>query len=108
MPLFVSFTWPSVSYALDILAWDVFFALFALFAAPVFSGNRLATSIRVLLITSAALAFAGLSGVIDGDMRLRNIGIVGYVGVFPVATLLLVILFYRTTPRGTEQRDPSS
>jgi hypothetical protein len=41
-------------------------------------------------------------------MRLRNIGIVGYVGVFPVATLLLVILFYRTTPRGTEQRDPSS
>jgi hypothetical protein len=96
MPLFVSFKWPSVSYALDILAWDVFFALFVLFAAPVFRGNRLATSIRVLLITSGALALAGL---IDGDMQLRNIGIVGYAGVFPVVALLLVILFYRATPR---------
>jgi hypothetical protein len=99
MPLFVSFKWPSVSYALDILAWDVFFALFVLFAAPVFRGNRLATSIRVLLITSGALALAGLSGVIDGDMQLRNIGIVGYAGVFPVVALLLVILFHRATPR---------
>jgi hypothetical protein len=98
MPLFVSFKWPSVSYALDILAWDVFFPLFVLFAAPAFSGNRLATSIRVLLITSGALALAGLSGVIAGDMQLRNIGIVGYAGVFPVVALLLVILFHRETP----------
>jgi hypothetical protein len=32
-------------------------------------------------------------------MRLRNIGIAGYAGVFPVAALLIAILFYRTTPR---------
>jgi len=99
MPLLLSFKWPSVSYALDILAWDVFFALSVLFAAPVFSGNRLATSIRMLMIASGVLALAGLSGVIVGDMQLRNIGIVGYAGVFPVAALLLVILFYRATPR---------
>jgi hypothetical protein len=99
MQLFLSFKWPSVSYALDILAWDVFFAPSALFAAPVFSGNRLAKSIRVLLVASGALALAGLSGVIVGDMRLRNIGIVGYAGVFPVVSLLLAILFHRTTPR---------
>jgi hypothetical protein len=99
MPLFLSFKWPSVSYALDILAWDVFFALSVLFAAPVFSGNRLATSIRVLLVASGALALSGLSAVIFGDIRLRNIAIVGYAGVFPVAALLLAILFHRTTPR---------
>ena len=99
MPLFLSFKWPSVSYALDILAWDVFFALSVLFAAPVFSGNRLATSIRVLLVASGALALAGLSGVIVGGMQLRNIGIVGYAGVFPVVALLLAILFHRATPR---------
>jgi hypothetical protein len=98
MPLLLSFEWPSIPYALDILAWDVFFPLFVLFAAPAFSGNRLATSIRVLLITSGALALAGLSGVIAGDMQLRNIGIVGYAGVFPVVALLLVILFHRETP----------
>lgn len=99
MQLFLSFKWPSVSYALDILAWDIFFALSALFAAPVFSGSRLAISIPMLLVASGALALAGLSGVVVGDMHLRNIGIVGYAGVFPVAALLLAILFYRTEPR---------
>jgi hypothetical protein len=99
MPLFASFRWPSVSYALDILAWDVFFALAALCAAPVFSGNRLAVSIRVLLVASGGLSLAGLSGVIFGEMQLRNIGILGYAGVFPVAALLLASLFRRTKPR---------
>jgi hypothetical protein len=99
MPLFLSFKWPSVAYALDILAWDVFFALAALSAASVFSGNRLAVYIRVLLVASGGLALAGLSGVIFGDMQLRNIGILGYAGVFPVVALLLAILFRRTKPR---------
>jgi hypothetical protein len=99
MPLFLSFKWPSIAYALDILAWDVFFALSVLSAAPVFSGNHLATSIRALLLASGALALAGLSGVIFGDMQLRNIGVVGYAGVFPVAALLLAILFHRAPVR---------
>jgi hypothetical protein len=100
-PLLLSFKWPSIPYALDILAWDVFFALSALSAAAVFSGSRLAASIRVLLVASGALALAGLSGVIVGNMQLRNIGIAGYAGVFPVVALLLAILFRRTTPRAT-------
>ncbi len=99
LPLFLSFEWPSVAYALDILAWDVFFPLSVLFAAPVFSGNRLATSIRVLMIVSGVLALGGLSGVFVGDMQLRNIGIFGYAGVFPVVALLLAILFHRATLR---------
>jgi hypothetical protein len=98
LPLFLSFKWPSVAYALDILAWDVFFPLSVLSAAPVFSGSRLAMSIRVLMIVSGVLALGGLSGVIVGDMQLRNIGIAGYPGVFPVAALLMAILFYRETP----------
>src|SRR5215210_3251293 len=98
LPLVLSFEWPSVTYALDILAWDVFFALSMLFAAPVFRGSRQAAWIRVLMIASGALSLAGLSGVVVGDMRLRNIGIVGYVGVFPVLAALLTVLFYRTTP----------
>jgi hypothetical protein len=84
LPLFLSFKWPSVAYALDILAWDLFFPLSVLSVAPVFSGSRLATSIRVLMIVSGILALGGLSGVIVGDMQLRNIGIVGYAGVFSV------------------------
>ena len=99
LPLFLWFKWPSIAYALDILAWDVFFPLSVLSAAPLFSGSRLARSIRALMIVSGVLALGGLSGAIVGDMQLRNIGIAGYAGVFPVAALLMVILFYRATPR---------
>jgi hypothetical protein len=99
LPLLFAFRWPSLVYALDILAWDVFFALAVLCAAPVFRGNRLAVAIRWLLILSGVLALAGLSGVMLGDMQWRNIGIVGYVGVFPVVALLLALLFRRSQPQ---------
>ena len=99
LPMVVSFKWPSAVYALDILAWDIFFPLSMLFAAPVFWGSRLAAWNRVLMIASGVLAFAGLSGVVVGDMQLRNIGIVGYVGVFLVVAALLAVLFYRATPQ---------
>jgi hypothetical protein len=42
-----------------------------------------------------------LSGVVFGDMQLRNIGIVGYVGVFLVVAVLLAVLFYRALPSAT-------
>ena len=98
VPLVLSFEWPSVAYALDILGWDFFFALSMLFAAPVFRGSRLAAWIRVLMIVSGMLALAGLSGVVVGDMQLRNIGLVGYIGVFLVVAALMAVLFYRETP----------
>jgi hypothetical protein len=98
-PLALSFRWPSVADTLDILAWDVFFPLSMLFAAPVFTGSRLAAWIRVLMLASGALAFAGLSGVALGDMQWRNIGILGYVGVFLVVAILLAVLFHRTEAR---------
>jgi hypothetical protein len=98
LPLVLSFNWPSVVYALDILAWDIFFAFSMLFAAPVFRGSRLAAWIRALMIASGVLALAGLSGVVVGHMQLRNIGIVGYVGVFLVVAALLAVLFFRAPP----------
>jgi hypothetical protein len=94
IPVF-SFKWPSVAYALDILAWDVFFPLAALCAASAVPGPGLATAARVLLWASAALAFAGLAGVPLADMKIRDIGIVGYVVLFPMAAVLMAILFGR-------------
>jgi hypothetical protein len=92
----LSFRWPSVAYALDILAWDVFFPLAVLFAAPVFRGGALAAAIRLLLIASGVIALLGLAGVAGGDMQLRNIGVIGYALVFPIAAALLAMLFQRT------------
>jgi len=106
LPLLLSFKWPSVAYALDVLAWDFFFPLSMFFAAPVFGGSRLATSIRVLMIASGVLALAGLSGVVVGDMQLRNIGIIGYVVVFLVVAGLLAVLFYRTRPGVESSSEP--
>jgi acyl dehydratase len=70
-----------------------------LFAAPVFRGSRLAAWIRVLMIASGVLAIAGLSGVVAGDMQVRNISIVGYVGVFVVVAALLTVFFYRANSK---------
>jgi hypothetical protein len=53
--------------------------------APAYQGHGLARWVRALLVTSGMCALAGLSGVSAGDVRLRSIGIVGYVGVVPVA-----------------------
>jgi hypothetical protein len=93
-----AFQWPSVVYALDILAWDVFFPLAALFAALALPGSGLAAAARRLLYASAALAFIGLAGVPLADMQVRNIGILGYAVLFPVAAALMARLFSRQWP----------
>lgn len=89
----LAFEWPSVVYALDILAWDVFFPLAAVFAALSVQGSGLAAVARRLLYASAALAFIGLAGVPLANMQVRNIGIVGYAVLFPVAAACMARLF---------------
>jgi len=100
VPLVVSFEWPSIVYALDILAWDWFFALSILSAVPVFrGGSRLERWVWLLLLVSGVLSLAGLIGVPLADMQVRNIGVIGYAVVAPVAFLLIGIVFGRTRPR---------
>lgn len=94
--LFFSWKWPSVVYALDILAWDLFFSLSMLFAAPVFKGNRLEASVRLTMIVSGLLSLAGLIGPIVADMQIRMIGVVGYTVFFPLACFLLAKVFSKS------------
>ena len=84
-----SFKWPSIVYALDILAWDLFFGLSMLFVAPVFKNDRFERNLKILLITSGMLSLFGLIGVPLQNMQIRNIGIIGYAIVAPVAFLLI-------------------
>jgi hypothetical protein len=96
----LTFQWPSVTYTLDILAWDVFFPLAVLCLVPAFGGSRtgggsrLRPAIRILLLTSGVLAIGGLAGLFFDDMNIRNIGIVGYAVVYPAAAVLLAVLFH--------------
>jgi len=102
--LFFSFKWPSVVYTLDILAWDWFFTLAMFFSAPVFKDVGLEKIVRYILIVSGFLSFVGLLGVplaimnVESWFIVRNIGIVGYALVAPIAFLLMGILFGRTQP----------
>lgn len=96
LSLFFSFKWPSVVYILDILAWDWFFALSMLFAAPVFQNDPKEKLIRSLMLISGVLSLIGLAGVPLGDMQFRNIGIIGYAVVAPFVFLLVGINFART------------
>ena len=84
-----SFKWPSIVYALDILAWDLFFGLSMLFAAPVFKKGRFEKNIKILLVICGLLSLIGLIGVPLQNMQIRNIGIIGYAVVAPVAFLLI-------------------
>ncbi len=93
--LVFSFRWPSVAYALEILAWDFFFPLAALFAARAVHGSGRARLVRALLHGSAALAFIGLAGIPLANMNIRNFGIIGYVVLFPIAAVLLAFMFRR-------------
>lgn len=92
---FFSWNWPSVVYVVDILAWDFFFGLSVILAAPIFRGDKPCTSVRRLLLVSGFLSLIGLLGPITGNMAIRMIGVVGYVGVFPWACLLMARVFSR-------------
>ncbi len=94
--LFISFNWPSIVYALDILAWDIFFALSMLFGAFVFKQGRLEKTVRNVMLLSGILSLLGLLGIPLSNMTIRNIGVVGYAFVAPVAFLLLTIVYGRT------------
>lgn len=111
LSLVLSFKWPSVIYALDILAWDWFYGLSLLFAALVFKGDRFQTAVRISMLVSGMLSIAGLIFLPFGDIQLRSIGILGYAGLGPVVYLLLAIVLGRAESRSEEATpglDPQS
>ena len=79
-----SFEWPSVVYAIDILAWDGFFSLALFCAAPAVRS----VLVRRLLIVAGGLALIGMLGPFIGQMSIRNIGVIGYAVIFPIAAAL--------------------
>jgi hypothetical protein len=103
--LLFSWTWPSMIYALDIAAWDFCLGFALLLAAPVFSGGRLSAWVRHGMMINGVLCSGGLLGAVLGNMNVRNIGIVGYALVLPVAMLLMGQLF-AATPAADDRSVP--
>ena len=87
--------WPSVLYAAELAAWDLFLGLALLFAAPVFAGTGDGARVRRGLILCGVLCLAGLVGPALGDMRLQLVGVFGYAVVLPVTSVCLAAYFRR-------------
>ena len=87
------FRWPSLLYAVDIVAWDLFFGLALLFAVPAFR-RRSDTAARVGLIASGSLCLLGLIGPLTNALAWRAIGIFGYTIVFAATCVPLARAFH--------------
>jgi hypothetical protein len=91
-PRLFDFAWPSMLYAVDVVAWDLLLGLSLLFAAFVFTGRRY-RAVRWGLLASAALCLVGLVGPATDVLAWRGIGIFGYAVVFPVTCVALARAF---------------
>jgi hypothetical protein len=99
----LNFQWPSLLYAADIVAWDLFLGLALLFAAPVFAGPGYRWARRALLL-SGSLCLLGLVGPIVNVLAWRGIGIFGYAIVFPLTCLALSRAFTTSGSRESPER----
>jgi hypothetical protein len=88
------FKWPSLLYAVDIVAWDVFFGLSLLFAVPAFARKQ-DRIVRTGFIASGSLCLIGLIGPAVDVLGLRALGIFGYTILFAFICLPLSGAFSR-------------
>jgi hypothetical protein len=106
-PRLFGFEWPSMLYAVDVAAWDLFLGLSLLFAVPVFTGRRYAAARRGLLL-AGSLCLAGLVGPAVNAIAWREIGIFGYAVVFPLTCLALSQAFASTPSTAADMSSPGA
>jgi hypothetical protein len=95
---FIFSGWPPLPQALDFFAWDWFFGLSMLLAAPVFRGGRLANAVRALMILTGVLCILGFAWLAVSPSQSAVIGVLGWGVAGPIAFLLLANFFTRLQP----------
>ncbi|MGB5326522.1 MAG: hypothetical protein WBN40_14035 [Pseudomonadales bacterium] len=90
--------WPSIIYAVELLAWDIFLGLSLLFAASVFQGGGLRRNIRTSLTTVGVLCLIGSLGPLTGEMRLQFVAVLGY-GVLLPAVWFMIAKYFQQSER---------
>jgi SAM-dependent methyltransferase len=104
----VTLAWPSVAYAAELLAWDVFLGLALVFAGWAFGGGGWQARARWALWVTGWLCLLGTLGPAAGDMRLQRLGILGYGIGLPVTCFILAVGFRSTAARPRGGRRPTS
>jgi hypothetical protein len=93
--LFLPARWPVPAFVLDNFVWDWFFGMSMLLAAPVFRGDALRTSLRLVMILSGVLCIAGLVWLAVAPAQAIIVGILGWGAAGPIVFLLLAKVFGR-------------
>jgi hypothetical protein len=105
------FTWPSLLYGVELVAWNFFFGAALVCAAGAFPGSGSARTIRIGLRAAGLLTLAGLIGPAIGSPDWRVIGILGYGLMFPLLCLLISKVLIRAAdaaPNSTDTPFPNN
>jgi hypothetical protein len=94
--------WPSIPYALELLAWDFFLGLSLLCVGAALDPAQTSRSLRRLVLLTGSLCLLGLVGPVAANMRLQLIGVCGYAILLPVFAFQLARWF------GTQERNSES
>lgn len=92
--------WPSATYAIELVAWDLLLGLALVLAARALPDDPRSRRLRRWLGVTGVVCLVGLIGPIVGDMRLQLIGVFGYAVLLPIVAWLSVGWF-----RAPERRD---
>jgi hypothetical protein len=90
---FLGWEWPSMLYAIELVAWHLFFGLSMFFAGFVFTGAGKEKIVKRGLIITGMLCVLGLIGPLTGILTWRMIGIFGYGILFPVLCVYIGNVF---------------
>ena len=90
---FLGWEWPSMMFAIELVAWHLFFGLSMFFIAFAFQKKGREKTVRLSLITTGLLCICGLIGPVAGDLTWRVIGIAGYGVGFPIACVMIANVF---------------
>lgn len=87
----VSLTWPSVIFAIDILAWDVFFGFSFIALGISIIKSKIWGILPIIMIVSGILSLVGLIAIPLKNMNIRYIGVFGYT-VMPLIESIIYIM----------------
>lgn len=85
----------SLMYAIEHLAWGLFYGLATIFMALAFSGGRIESWIRWLFAIGGVLSILHVLGIISGVHALIDLGYFAAGVLLPVTTLLLALRYRR-------------
>jgi hypothetical protein len=83
----------SVMYAMEHLAWGLFFGLAAIFMALAIEGGKIEAWIRWLLIAGGVMSMLFIPGRLIGSQILIDLGYYAAGVLLPITTMLMIILF---------------